>query len=267
MNWLTTNIAKRFENPNIDFQVNIIKTNFEKVSFNEAADGVAKSLAGEKIFVGFSGGYDSEFVVRRLHKLQINFVPVLIEHDGLEYERNFAYKTLRELSIEPKVIKITMSDFIRTYYDKIYTKINGTSWPVAQYMACEYAHSQNGIYIDGGHILGDGDDKILEQNFYLPEWDFYCAALFPNMKVCNFFIHTAQIAYATLSEIKDTDLTWADYKERVFGLRYRPKTSHIKSFHPKIRKFLKDLDTFKQYKPKTKVFFGNKESLMNLIST
>lgn len=266
MSWLSTNISKRLENPSIDFEVIIKNSNFKELSFETAADNVAKSLLGNKIFVGFSGGYDSEFIVRKLHSLKINFTPVLIEHEGLEYERIFAYETLSELGIDPKIIKISMLDFLDIYKCKIYEPLNGTSWPVAQYLACEYAFEQGGIYVDGGHLLGDGIDLVSEQNFYLPEWDFYCHALFPSeFKICNFFIHSPEIAYATLSEITDKDMTWSDYKKRVFNLKYRLKVKHINSFNPEMKKILLDMDKLKKYKPKTKVFFGSKNNLMTLI--
>lgn len=267
MSWLTTNISKRLINHNENFEVYIKKSNFEKVCFEVAADNVAKSIAHEKIFVAFSGGYDSEFIVRRLHKLGINFVPVIVELEGLEYERAFAYKALRELKIEAKIIKLSITDFLKIYYEKIYKTINGTSWPSTHYVACEYATNEGGLFVDGGHILGDGDDLISNFNYYLPEWDFYSYVLFPNTKICNFFIHTPQIAYSTLNVVNDSDITWSDYKERVFNLRFRPKVRPQDSYEPKLKKFLtQTLEDMREYKPKTKVFFGTKENLKKMIS-
>lgn len=267
MSWLTTNIKNRLQNPNCDFEVYINKTSFEKISFEQASDSVALSIADEKIFVGFSGGYDSEFIIRCLHKNKIPFTPVLIDLEGLEVERSYAHKVLKELKIEATILKLSVPDFLSTYYEKIYKTINGTAWPSAQYLACEYASNNNGIFVDGGHILGDGDDLVSSQNFYLPEWDFYCHALFPNTKICNFFIHTAQIAYSTLSAIEDSDLTWADYKERVYKIRYRAKVRPQTSFQTNVRELLKKLDKHRAYTPKQKVYFGDKKTLMSLISS
>lgn len=264
--WITTNIADRLKNSKCDFEVFINKTSFEKINFEKAADNVALSIADEKIFVGFSGGYDSEFIIRCLHKNKIPFTPVLIDLEGLEAERSYAHKVLRELKIEATILKLSTSDFLSLYYEKIYKTINGTAWPSAQYLACQYAHDNNGIFVDGGHILGDGDDLVSAQNFYLPEWDFYCHALFPKTKICNFFIHTAQIAYATLAAIEDSDLTWADYKERVFKLRYRPKVRPQTSFSTNLKDLLKKLDKHRVYTPRQKVYFGDKKTLMSLIS-
>jgi hypothetical protein len=265
MTWLSTNIHERWQNPNCDFNAVIRKSEFEKVSFDTAVDDVIKSIAHEKIFVAFSGGYDSEFIIRRLHKLQVDFVPVLIDLEGLEIERLFAYKALRELKIEAKVIKLSLSDFLSIYYDKIYKTINGTAWPSAQYVACEYAMNENALFVDGGHILGDGDDLVAEQNFYLPEWDFYCSTLFPNSKICNFFLHTPAIAYASLAAI-DNDLTWADYKERVFKIRYRPKIRPQYYFNQDVKKILDQLELSRKIKPKQKTYFGSKSQLMGMIS-
>ena len=79
MSWLTTNIKNRLQNPNCDFEVYINKTSFEKVNFEQASDSVALSIANEKIFVGFSGGYDSEFIIRCLHRNKIPFTKLIWE--------------------------------------------------------------------------------------------------------------------------------------------------------------------------------------------
>jgi|DEB19_MinimDraft_3_1074340.scaffolds.fasta_scaffold00160_3 hypothetical protein len=266
MTWLSTNISERWNNPNSDFKVTIMKSNFEKVPFDVAVDNVIKDISSQKIFVAFSGGYDSEFIIRRLHRLKVDFVPVLIDLEGLEIERLFAYKALRELKIEAKVIKLSLSDFLWIYYEKIYKTINGTAWPSAQYLSCEYVTEEKGLWVDGGHILGDGEDIISQQNYYLPEWDFYCSTLFPTTKICNFFLHTPQIAYASLQAVSNEDLTWSDYKERVFQVRYRPKIRPQCYFDKRVRDILKQLEEIRLYKPNTKTFFGTKENLLSMIS-
>ena len=264
MSWLSTNIHTRWQNPNSDFYAVIHKSQFERVPFDTAVDDVIKSIAHEKIFVAFSGGYDSEFIIRRLHRQKVDFVPILIDLEGLEIERFFAYKALRELKIEAKVLKLSLSDFLKIYYKKIYKTINGTAWPSAQYLACEYAVNHNGLFVDGGHILGDGDDLVAQHNYYLPEWDFYCSTLFPQAKICNFFLHNPAIAYASLDAVND-DLTWADYKERVFQIRYRPKIRPQFYFNQDVKRILDQLEVSRTCKPNQKTYFGSRIELMERI--
>lgn len=264
MNWLTTNISDRWANHNVDFSVCIRTTQFDEVSFDQAATDVVHKISNQKIFLAFSGGYDSEYILRKLHQQKIDFVPVIVELEGLEIERAFAYKALRELKIEAKILKLSLPEFLKIYYEKIFLTINGTAWPSAQYHVCEYASAENGIFVDGGHILGDGDDLVKDQNFYLPEWDFYCHTLFPKTQICNFFLHTPQIAYSTLMAISD-DYSWADYKERVFQLRYRPKIRPQYYFDQRFHKALKDIEKIRKKFPKQKAFFGQKDNLMRLI--
>lgn len=265
MVWLSTNISERLHNHSIDFCVDIKKTQFTEISLDIAANQVVESIKNNKIFLSFSGGYDSEYILRKLHQLKVEFTPVLVELEGLEIERAYALKTLRELKIDAKILKLSLSEFLKIYYENIFKPINGTSWPSAQYLVCQYACAENGMFVDGGHILGDGDDLVKNQNFYLPEWDFYCHALFPQTKICNFFLHTPEIAYATLKAIDTQDHTWADYKERVFNLRYRPKIRPQLYFDQRFHKALKELERLRKNRPKTKVFFGTKEQLMSLI--
>lgn len=265
MTWLSTNLHKRLSDHSLDFQVEISQTSFAAVKFDDAADHVARSLIGQKNFVAFSGGYDSEFVVRRLHKCRVEFTPIIVEIEGLEQERVYAYKTCNELNINPHVIKLSIKDCLQIYFSKIIKPLNGTAWPSAQYVACEYAASENGTFIDGGHCLGDGLDRIADQNFYLPEWDFYCHALFPNTHICNFFLYTPQIAYASLDAIRASDETWSSFKSRIFNISCREKIRPQTSWPIQVQKLLQLLEDQRPHKPKRKVYFGNKRNLMSSI--
>lgn len=289
MTWLQTNIFDRLTNPNLDFQVTIKKSNFEKVPFDDAANNAAReiaSLTSKKLFVAFSGGYDSEFIVRRLHALKIDFVPVIVEMEGHEFERSFAYKTLMELGIRAKFLKLSRKDYVKIYYDQIVKKLNGSMWACIHVYASQYVDSENGAIIFGTHIGGIGSRPLLENNreriiqqvidsndttksfvneqiYFFREYDYYCSALFPNLSVYDFFTQTPQIATAMLDEVNGKDFLWEDYKERVYKIRYRPKTKDY--FSPEMRDVLFKIKLSRKYSPNDSVYVGNKDELRNLI--
>jgi hypothetical protein len=266
VSWITTNWLERIQNPNLDFKCFINKTEFEKVSFDIASNNVAKYLLSlnKPIFVAFSGGYDSEYVVRKLHSLKIEFTPIIVHLESFSYEREYAYKTLRDLKITARILKLSIPDYIKLYYQYSYQTLNTlNSSPLAFYIH-EYVKSMNGILVVGDHVGGmvtrtwgkendwraisieqkilneknqDGTittnggldyDIVSNQKFYMADFDMYHYSLYPETYYI-FFMTTPQIVHSMLNAIQPTDLNWGDYKERVYQLRWRPKLgSHYK---------------------------------------
>ena len=72
-NWLATNLAERTINPTVDFELIINPYPFKKMDFNSAVEMTIKEIAGKysNFYLGLSGGYDSEFVLRAFHKFGI----------------------------------------------------------------------------------------------------------------------------------------------------------------------------------------------------
>jgi hypothetical protein len=261
-----------------------------------AATNVAKELQNldKKIFVSFSGGYDSEFIVRKLHSLGIEFTPIIVFLETHSSEREYAYKTLRELKIKAKILKLSNYEYISLYAKHIHKKFNSfQSTPVPVFLL-EYINSENGILIDGTGMGGmnclplhvvtstTGPKKyektiidqinnndinynfVSEQIYYLREQESYWSYLYPN-SFYIFYMHTPQIVVSMLDEISPRDKTWNDYKERVFKLIWRPKLREFFPFNSIFEK-TKKIDSLRKYKPNHVVFFGNKQQLRNLIT-
>ena len=288
MNWIETNLINRKKDPNIDFQININKSKFERISFDQAANNTINQIVSsttKNIFVAFSGGYDSEFIVRRLHSLKIDFTPIIVQTEtGLGSERDYAYKTLRDLKIDAKILKLSNKEYVKLYHEKIIKELNGFIWPSADLYACEYAKTENGIIINGFHIGGfngipleahymDMENKVLEsmknnhslmreQKYFLKEDMFYSSMLYQDLPAHSLFLHNPQIILSMIDEVRDTDLTWGDYKERVYRLSYRPKIRE--KFDEKMLFVLNKIKD-SLYKPNNIVYFDTKEQLIDLI--
>jgi hypothetical protein len=299
INWIETNILDRINNPNLNFYAKIKKSNFEKVSFDIAATNVAKELQNlnKKIFVSFSGGYDSEFIVRKLHSLKIEFIPIIVHLETHSSEREYAYKTLRELNIKAKVLKLSNYEYFNLYVNFIHKKFNSFESSPIPIFLMNYVNDENGILIDGtgiggmnclplhtvnsttgpkqfeNEIINQINENIINYNFvsqqiyYLREQESYWSYLYPN-SFYIFFMQNPQIVVSMLDSILLSDKTWNDYKERIFQLTWRPKLREV--FFAK-RKFdylktISQIDSLRKYKPNHVVFFGDKQQLRNLIT-
>jgi hypothetical protein len=154
-----------------------------------------------------------------------------------------------------------MQNYIRNYYEVIYKKLNGISDDVRPFI-CEYVDSQNGVFVDGATLVGDGEEQVVDYDYYCREYPFYASTLFPNVKIYNFFFHTPQIVLSMLNEA-NRDETWAEYKERVFKLKYRPKMRG--TIDIKFQNIFDKIRMTRRYKPSSKFCFGKKEELIDLI--
>lgn len=267
MSWIQSNILDRTKNPNCDFKVTMCKSNFDKVSLDEASNNISYTLKDKKLVVSYSGGYDSEYIVKKLYQLKIEFIPIVVCVEGLEDEAARAFDFLNSLSIEYKVVKVSKSEFIDIYYKHIFKKLNGSIPAITQYVACNYAKDLDAIYVNGCSSSGDGETLVQNMNYYFTESSFYHYAWMPEEKICNFFMHTPQIAYSFLNELNDTDITWAQAKCRVYDLPYREKTYIRKGWSPEVEYIVINLlEQVRKHRSNPRYYVGDKKSYMSQIS-
>ena len=67
-----------------------------------------------------------------------------------------------------------------------------------------------------------------------------------------------------LDSILPIDLTWNDYKSRLYQVLYRPKLKET-FFNPRIEQMIKTIDLNRKFKPNYIKIFGKKEQLIDLI--
>jgi hypothetical protein len=228
--------------------------------------------------------------------LNIEFEPIIVHLETHSSEREYAYKTIRDLKIKAKVMKLTNKEYVNLYVKYIHKMFNSSEAPPITPFIMDYVHSENGILIDGtcfggmnplplhteSTVMGikkfekiiideinHNDIKynfISDQFYYLREQDSYWQYLHPN-SFYSFFMYSPQIVFSMLNEILPSDVTWNDYKERVFKLLWRPKL-RICNLQNNLQfmKILAQIDSMRKYKPKNIVIFGNKEDLKNKIA-
>lgn len=290
MEWFTTNISRRLVDHSVDFNVFFKKSNVVRMPFKQASIEAAYQIANQstkQLYVAFSGGYDSEYIVRLFHMLKIDFVPLIVVVEGHEFERSYAYKTLLELGITAEITNLSRKQFVSIYYEDIFKKLNGSLWASTHVHACKFVESKQGSIVFGTHVGGIGSRPLLEGNreqiirdkiknplldqsfvndqvFFFKEYDYYCSALFPELQIFDFFTHTPELTVSMLDSVDPSDYLWEDYKERVYKLRYRPKTSDL--ILPEVRNLLEAIRNQRKSHPADTVYVGNKENFRQLIT-
>jgi hypothetical protein len=226
-NWYCGSLQGRFENPFSDCTIEINPYSFQKVEFSEAVKNSAKQISEDysNLYLGLSGGLDSEYALRIFHKLGIPIIPVIGSYCN-EEETFYAYNVCKELNIEPVVININEKEFEDCYYNEIFLKLNGIGLNTTQvYFVAEYVKNNNGVLVTADHIIGDGDEIISKDACaYANEWDFYISSLFPDLVNVDLFMYTPQCVYSMIPH-KDEHFTWTwnYYKSQLYNIEYRKK--------------------------------------------
>jgi len=218
-NWCTSNLNDRFKNKNSKFEVYLNPQQFQKIDFNIACEEAAVEIYQKykTLYLAFSGGMDSDYILGLFHRLNIPITPIIICY-GNEKENQYAYKTCKELKITPMVIRPTTEEFIKTFYEEIYLKYNGVGIHSTQVY---FAHRviKNGTLITGNHIMGDGHEIINETEFANSnEYDYYIP------DTIDFLMYSPEITYAIIENVKDNiGMEWNIFKSKLYNIEYRNK--------------------------------------------
>lgn len=234
------NLDERLLNNLLDFKVEIFPKPFQIMKFHDAADYTCKQIYTKykNLYLSFSGGADSEYVLRCFVKNSIPIVPIIILTDHNEFETDNAIKTCKELNVQPITIPINRYKFLKLYYDNIVKKLNGTGWEVTgNLITSEFISNKNGILILGNHFMGDSPVDI-NNVVYAHEWDFYNDVL-TNQPCINFFYYNFEIFYAMIDSSKN--LIFNKDKCKLYGITDRLKR-HYEYRYNDYFKMIKKID-------------------------
>jgi len=246
-NWLASNLAERTINPTVDFELIINPYPFKKMDFNSAVEMTIKEISSKysNFYLGLSGGYDSEFVLRAFHKFGIPIVPIIVCY-GTEIENDFAFRACADIGITPVVISLTDEQFLNYLKEKVYTPFNGSGYNATHVMfAAQYAEQRNGTLITGGHWIGADPTDIADDYASAHEWDYYTHYVYPSVNKIDFFLYTIELMYSMFPETDEGN--WSVYKQQLFNIEYREKV-RAKYTPPVISEMRKILGNKEDYK-------------------
>ena len=223
-NWINDNLTKSGLISDYDIKFNLYP--FKPLKFHDAAQKTAIKISEKykNLYVGLSGGIDSEYVLVCFHKLKIPIIPLIILCEGNEEETKYAFKICKKLNIIPKVITCSDIEILDICISFIYKKMNGVGFESAtKIFAAQYVKNNNGTLVCGGHIVGDGDALIKNSEYAMIEWDSYDLADYGDE--IGFFTYTPELTYSMISgnTLDGENMSWKEYKSKLFELEMRQK--------------------------------------------
>lgn len=225
------------------FRVEIDPTTNIK-DFHQASLGVAEELylKHKKIYVMYSGGVDSEYILNVFLSLGIDVTPVIINlkpHYN-EHDTKYAFDFCESKKLKPLVIDLDFDDFVQS--GKIISIAENSQCGAYQLPSTFYAASQ----LDGAVVMGShGPPYLTKHNgeWFVNEYEQLHSVLkhfkFDGLEGCPFFlVHTPEQYYSFLNHPLMLDVASNKYKGRLgstfikgeiyndfsgFGMEKRPK--------------------------------------------
>jgi len=127
-NWFRTNIEDLHKDVYAKIKLEYDAGDFIPTNFTDSTKKIALEIQTkyDHIYVAYSGGMDSEYVVRLFHKNNIKFTPVCAWPEATR-QIQYAYSVCKELNLNPIIIKLNDDDILEIIEEmniKVSTLIN-----------------------------------------------------------------------------------------------------------------------------------------------
>jgi hypothetical protein len=239
-NWLVHNLKQRTKDNKLPFAVKFNFQPFSPSSFKEESEKVCIDLYtkyGNNLFLAFSGGSDSEYIINTFLALNLPIKPVIVScpYNQLDIQAAFLY--CKKHNIEPIVLTYGY-EYLEIAKEKIYSK--GLMSPIGLTPLLVY---DNVKHLGGKVISGQGEplpitnrgnvtkiDTIIQ----MYEFEFYMDTYANEEQPAPFYCYNQNIFYSYMNEI-DKSMYLEAAKCNLYKIDYRPKTYWSQEIYADIR--------------------------------
>lgn len=220
--WFKTNIKEVSNDFDKPFTVEWNLYKFKPLTFKESTEFTINELTKrhQTLYVAFSGGYDSTYIVEQLFRHKVDFVPVIVDNPWTTFELEYAYYWCNQHKIKPLVLSMNETDYIQTFADvfKKWGNCNGIAIIPVIYAGLKLRDKGN--LVTGTTILDDGkwNPKLVK---LFCSWDYYYELFDLNFEL--FFMDNLEIVDSILNSIQDKHTRTDYFKSELYQLPYMPK--------------------------------------------
>lgn len=258
-NWMRHNLMDRLQDHSAAFKLSYDPVPYEEMSFAEATEHTIRKIQeiGKPIYLGYSGGMDSEYVFKSLIRHDVEFTAVIVITPGNSLESAYALHECRMHGITPVILERSAADMLNVYYHEIFKKLNGYGLHAAAGLIVgRYAEEHGGVMLMSEHLI---DEKAGRMTVGANEWDFYNDVLIGDHNTVYFFLHTPEICTAVVREMDDSDAQ--EFKHRLYGVPFRPKIHY--DYGPEFDSIVRTIAKTRKSRPDPNQPFGSKEEFLS----
>lgn len=257
--WFTTNLNLRTSDNLCDFQVTISPYEFESEIFMDSARRVAHELvnAYDNLCIAYSGGLDSEFVLKIFLEEKLPIKAVLVDTPFNQFELQSAYKFCQQKGIKPEILSFSKNEFIdklkkRTIDRNLFSLLGGLPLVVSDELNA----------ISGKLITGYGDcfsvqshdlaDNVISETLQYCEWDYYLDD-YDESHPSGFFTYDIGLFHSLIEQISYTQPS-QKAKSNLYKLPHRQKMFWSKEFYQIFREMKLNIENPYCFMPKVDIF-------------
>lgn len=263
-NWIQSNIRNRLVDKTCNFQVYLTPQKFKILSFYEATKLAALDIANthDNIFIGLSGGLDSEYLCVLLHELKIPFKPIIVDTVGNKLESEYAYYKCKQLNIDPIVLTCNEEEYLFLFNTHIAQKLASNAvYATPNIITSNYAKKHGGTLIIADHALHEIGEDPTATLVSISDCEFYLHGLTDNPYII-FFDYIPEILYAMVQRFDGSRLQ--HYKSNLYELPFRPKIQSY--FSETFMKHYSEIMRNTSHPQRTHIL-GNKEQVLQMMDS
>ena len=261
--WLTTNLSERTNINLCSFSVSIRPYKFTTGIFKEEAKRVARDLCDtfDNLYIAYSGGLDSEFVLKTFHENGLPITPILVDTPYNQFELEWAYNYCKQINVKPEILTYTQNEIV----DKLKIKTVDRGWfsllGGVPLILCDELNKVNGKLLTGygepfTTIPGFQPEHPISEKLEFCEWDYYIDSYDPSHP-SGFFSYDLGLFYSLVEQIR-YDCSTQSAKYLLYELPSRMKMFWKEEFYAIFRElkpelnphyFIQKPDLFETLKP------------------
>lgn len=205
-NWFTTNLYERSADNHIDFQIKFEPYEFVDRGFYKNCDILAQQLYDryKNLYICYSGGMDSEFVLKVFVDLGIPITPVVVTTPYTSQECQYAFKYCNSRSIKYETMHLG-DECIQLMKEKSLDRGLFSLLGAIPLLVCDYVNQVGGKLITGygepfTTLPGIKSLNLMTDRMEFCEWDYYLDA-YDNTHPSGFFTYSLPVFYSLVNEI------------------------------------------------------------------
>jgi hypothetical protein len=218
------------------------------INFDLACNMAAQEIfdTHKDLYLGLSGGADSEYVATCFHRNGIPFTPIILQYNlatsnDQAYESWYAKQWCRQHNVEPLIVNIdnyVTSDHEKSVYHTLKPRLLGGA--VTAGFLKKFVDSREGKLISGFQIEYYPDHEQMNylepqlasyNGFVLEESDLYIETLGKNQHPWAFFYWSPEIV-AGFVHGWNVNKTMTENKSLIYKTSHRPKFSYPRNLFP-----------------------------------
>jgi len=263
-NWIKTNFLYRRKDLYTPFRAVLDFRYLDtSISYEDAISLAVNDIKDYDLYLGLSGGADSEYVARVLLQHGVPFTPLISVSELNLEEAKHAYDFCKQYSLPLKTFKVDKEQHIKNFAT-VLKDLRGTGLADSIIFPLHaYVKERNGTYITGAaSIAGNEDSNGHWTNFGLWEHTFY-SDFYQNDKFeIPFLFYSPEIVYQTLLKVIEINQgqRTSKIKTSIYRTPWRRKYLHKALLYSNEIRRLKAM-----YNPPDKVELGKFISLEDIL--